>query len=175
MRGLHPRREPLTRLRFAKPPSPTRGEGKTLAFNSNQPSFFKTHVRDLAASPREFCFKLSTLCNQRAQGMPGARRARSLACEIKKHTSVVTTGHTGITRHSLRNGFNGFLRSLPGDRAFLPPSLANYIRKLDTSVGVSERYDFAVRIKRVSSTAHHPRPPHPALNVCDDRETPLLR
>jgi hypothetical protein len=28
---------------------------------------------------------------KRAQGMPGARRARSLACKIKKHTSVVTT------------------------------------------------------------------------------------
>jgi hypothetical protein len=25
-------------------------------------------------------------------------------------------------RHSPRNGFNGFLRALPGDRAFLPPS-----------------------------------------------------
>ena len=31
-------------------------------------------------------------------------------------------GHTGITRHSPRNGFNGFLRALPGDRACLPPS-----------------------------------------------------
>jgi hypothetical protein len=29
--------------------------------------------------------------NQRAQGMPGARRARGLACKIKKHTSIVTT------------------------------------------------------------------------------------
>src|ERR1700688_3290287 len=28
----------------------------------------------------------------------------------------------GITQHSPRNGFNGFLRALPGDRAFLPPS-----------------------------------------------------
>src|ERR1700687_1489808 len=27
-----------------------------------------------------------------------------------------------IARHSPRNGFNGFLRALPGDRAFLPPS-----------------------------------------------------
>jgi len=27
-----------------------------------------------------------------------------------------------IVRHSPRNGFNGFLRALPGDRAFLPPS-----------------------------------------------------
>src|ERR1700722_3734421 len=39
-----------------------------------------------------------------------------------EHTSVVTEGTTGITRHSLRNGFNGFLRTLPGDRAFLSPS-----------------------------------------------------
>jgi len=29
-----------------------------------------------------------------------------------------------INRHSLRDGFNGFLRALPGDRAFLPPSQA---------------------------------------------------
>ena len=29
-----------------------------------------------------------------------------------------------INRHSLRDGFNGFLRTLPGDRAFLPPSPA---------------------------------------------------
>jgi hypothetical protein len=35
------------------------------------------------------CTKPSEI--QRAQGMPGARRARSLACKIKKHTSVVTT------------------------------------------------------------------------------------
>jgi hypothetical protein len=28
-----------------------------------------------------------------------------------------------IIRHSLRDGFNGVLRALPGDRAFLPPSL----------------------------------------------------
>jgi hypothetical protein len=32
--------------------------------------------------------------------MPGARRTRSLACENKKHTSVVTTGSAENTRHS---------------------------------------------------------------------------
>jgi hypothetical protein len=31
-------------------------------------------------------------------------------------------GHTGITRHSPRDGFNSLYRALPGDRAFLPPS-----------------------------------------------------
>ncbi|HEX2632070.1 MAG TPA: hypothetical protein VHM22_04580, partial [Bradyrhizobium sp.] len=38
---------------------------------------------------------------QKAQGMPGARCTRSLACKIKKHTSVVTTGSpksSGIPR-----------------------------------------------------------------------------
>src|SRR5437763_11167921 len=34
-------------------------------------------------------------------------------------------GHTGLTRHSPRNGFNGFLRALPSDRAFLPLSSAD--------------------------------------------------
>jgi hypothetical protein len=33
---------------------------------------------------------------------------------------------TGFTRPSLRDGFNGFLRDLPGDRALLSPSSAGY-------------------------------------------------
>src|SRR5258707_127757 len=53
--------------------------------------------------------------------MPGARCARSRACSVV-NTRVSHHGHTGITRHSPRNGFNGLLRALPGDRAFLPPS-----------------------------------------------------
>jgi len=45
--------------------------------------------------------------------MPGARRARSLACKFEnKHTSIVTTVTPEIARHSPRNGFNGFLRAL---------------------------------------------------------------
>jgi hypothetical protein len=32
------------------------------------------------------------------------------------------TGSAETLRPSLRSGFNGFLRALPGDRAFLPPS-----------------------------------------------------
>jgi hypothetical protein len=39
-----------------------------------------------------------------------------------KNTRVSHHGHTGNTRHSPRDGFNGFLRALPGDRACLPPS-----------------------------------------------------
>jgi hypothetical protein len=39
------------------------------------------------------CAKTFSAMNHRGRrGMPGARRTRSLACEIKKHTSVVATG-----------------------------------------------------------------------------------
>jgi hypothetical protein len=59
--------------------------------------------------------------------MPGAQCTRSLVCEV-----VVQDAHEYSQRSHrkspgipARNGFNGFLRDLPGDRAFLSPSLAN--------------------------------------------------
>jgi hypothetical protein len=62
----------------------------------------------------------------------GRRECRTLgasvaACAVKISTRVSHHGHTGITRHSPRNGFNGFLRALLGDRAFLPPSSAKLL------------------------------------------------
>ena len=81
--------------------------------------------------------------------MPGAQCARSRACSVV-NTRVSHHGHTGNTRHSPRNGFNGFLRALPGDRALLPPSPAKVVfRKLDASVGASGPHDFAVRVRAV--------------------------
>jgi hypothetical protein len=67
-------------------------------------------TRTSAISPRrsrEFCQSWSASEDQRAQGMPGARCARSLACEIKKHTSVVTTvtpSSPGIPRAMVLTG-----------------------------------------------------------------------
>jgi hypothetical protein len=48
--------------------------------------------------------------------MPGAQRARSLACKIKKHTSIVTTVTPEITRHSPRNGFTAYFALSPVTR-----------------------------------------------------------
>jgi hypothetical protein len=70
----------------------------------------------------ERCIMVSPLAKQRAQGKPGARRTRSLACEMNKAHEYRHHRFAEITRPSLRNGFNGFLRALPGDRALLPPS-----------------------------------------------------
>ena len=67
-----------------------------------------------------------------------------------ERTRVSHHEYTGNTRHSPRNGFNGFLRALPGDRACLPPSFAKIaFRKLDASVGASGPHDFTVRFSIV--------------------------
>jgi hypothetical protein len=65
------------------------------------------------------------------------------------------------------------IRALPGDRALLPPSFAGLARDLDASVGASGPHAFAVRVS-VARLATPQRPPHPAPNVRDDREAPLL-
>src|ERR1700760_2230743 len=62
------------------------------------------------------------------------------------------TGSAEAVRPSLRNGFNGFLRALPGDRLVVtvaPKKLAS--RELDASTGASGPHDFAVRVPRCSS------------------------
>jgi hypothetical protein len=60
----------------------------------------------------------------RARGMPGARCTRGLACSVE-NTRVSHHRFTGTLRHSLRDGFNGLYRALPGDEFVLSPSPAN--------------------------------------------------
>ena len=51
--------------------------------------------------------------DQRAQGMPGAQCTRSLACDRNKAHERSHHGHTGITRHSPRNGFTAYTALSP--------------------------------------------------------------
>jgi hypothetical protein len=55
-------------------------------------------------------------------GNAGCPMHRSRACSVV-NTRVSHHGYTGSPGIPARNGFNGFLRALPGDRACLPPSL----------------------------------------------------
>src|SRR5712671_4420483 len=86
-----------------------------------------------------------------------------------------------IIRPSLRNGFNGVLRALLGDHAWLPPSPVRRRKRLhvlSACIGAPGPHDFAVRCsiirprKKLRLTL--PRPSHPVPNVRDDRDTPLL-
>jgi hypothetical protein len=96
----------------------------------------------------EFC-KFIGPNKRRAQETPGARCTRSPCAKGRKHT-VVTTG-SPEHRRFLRNGFNGFLRALLGDRALLPPSPPEKLasQELDASIGASGPHDFAVRVSAV--------------------------
>jgi hypothetical protein len=52
--------------------------------------------------------------------------AASCALVVVERTRV-TTSTLESPDVPARNGFNGFLRALPGDRAVLPPSLSGYV------------------------------------------------
>src|SRR6202140_4921023 len=110
---------------------------------------------------------------KRAWGMPGAQCTRSLVCEV-----VVQDAHECSQRSHretpgipARNGFNGFLRALPGDRAFLSPSPALLLADLTPA---SRRQDHTTS-PSASAPFVNPRcrvhriPPR----VRDDRDTPL--
>jgi hypothetical protein len=60
--------------------------------------------------------------------------------------AAVTTGTNRSNRPSLRDGVNGFLRALPGERAVLPPSPARSSCELDASVAAPGPRVFAVRV-----------------------------
>ena len=131
-----------------------------------------------AISPRIFARVLRSNLpprDQRAQGIPGARCARSLVCKIRKHTSIVTTvtpDSPGIPRAMVY----GLYRALPGDRAFLPPSPCEKTSaRLDISVGISGPHDFAVRgaTSLVADIARVHRIPHPTSVTI--AQTPLMR
>ena len=106
-----------------------------------------TASRSRSTFARAFAINFPPSHNQRAQGMPGARCARSRACSVES-TRVSHHGHTGNTRHSPRNGLRLISCSPRG-----PGSLAPVIpekpasQELSASVGAPGPHDFAVRVR----------------------------
>ena len=111
---------------------------------------------------------------QRAQGRPGAGRTHGPPAAKKAGGSHHRLGRD--TRPSLRNGFNGLLRALPGDRAFLPPSpRGSYPGNLASASGCQDHTTSPSAIVSFVRATCALTPSHPALNVRDDREAPLMR
>jgi hypothetical protein len=122
------------------------------------------------------CAASETLENSRGRRECRVKASPMARLQTKKQAAVTTgsAGSSGIPCATvLTVSF-----ALPGDRAFLPPSSARSSRRLDTSVGVSGPHDFAVRDHiirpRKDCALTSSRPSHPASNVRDDREAPLL-
>src|ERR1700687_3460245 len=81
------------------------------------------------------------------------------------------SGHTGITRHSPRNGLRLIARS-PWRPGFLATIARAPERELDASVGASGPHVFAVRLRRFRQKRHQ-RPPHPRPALMTLRNAPL--
>src|SRR3954454_8130991 len=90
-----------------------------------------------------------------------------------KHTSVVTTGSPEASGIPARNGFNGFLRALPGDRALLSPSSAEMFPANLTPA--SRRQNHTTSPSASHAVRHqHVRVHRIPSRVRDDRERPYM-
>jgi hypothetical protein len=139
------------------------------------PTYGLTHLRDLAASSARVLQLGCCLLESEGTGNAG-RSMRPQSRVVVKNTRGSHHGHTENTRHSPRNGFNGFLRALPGDRACLPPSPTDRSANLTPASGRQDHTALPSMACHTSTRSHAPdtpRPPHPAPDVRDVRETPL--
>jgi hypothetical protein len=137
-----------------------------------------TTPRSRGARRPRFCKNRSRLDKQRAQGKPGAQCTRSLACEINRAHERSHHRFTGNRPAFPAQWFYGLLRALPGDQALLPPSPARLLADLTPALGrqndTTWPYASASFVRLAIARLTLPRPPHPAPNVRDDREAPLL-
>jgi hypothetical protein len=164
------RREPVFRRRhhLRCPGGALEGEGKkSRARNDDN---ITTHFRIPAAHRARVMPAFSPI---EGVGNAGCSRTRSRACSVGS-TRVSHHGYAETPGIPARNGFNGFLRALPGDRALLSPSSLRslLLKNLNASVEASGPHDFAVRVSAIRQRRIrvHRIPPR----VRDDRDTPLL-
>jgi hypothetical protein len=80
--------------------------------------------------------------------MPGAD-APAAARGVVVNTRVSHHGHTGITRHSPRNGFTAYFVLSPATGLVCHRRQRNCFRQLDASVGASGPHVFAVRVSTI--------------------------
>ena len=175
-----------SRLRLARPSSPYRSETAKLARRSRlakpgditglrvgRPpsrwnSFFNCQTADTPPRSRnakcarvvhEQCPQRKGRRESRARDAPAASRPKN-----RKDTSVVTTGLPKRSGLPCANGFNGFLRALSGDRAFLPPSPVTMLSHRPCLMPASRHQDHTTSPSAVGALVwqSHPRPPHPA-------------
>jgi hypothetical protein len=99
------------------------------------------HIIPAARLARGLLF-LPALIEQRAQGKPGARCTRGLACKIERRNAHEHTGSAEAVRPSLRNGFTAYVALSPAIglfchrhlRKLLPANLTPASRRQDHTI-----------------------------------------
>jgi hypothetical protein len=121
----------------------------------------------------EVCWKTSRPLGQRAQGRPGARCTRGLACDLRKQNCTRAYRYRRSIPAFPAQWLYGLLRALPGERLFCLRRRADTSAQLSASTAAPEPHDFAVRVMPASSVlASASIASHRAFR--DDREPPLL-
>jgi hypothetical protein len=111
---------------------------------------------------------------QRAQGKPGARCTRGLACNVHREHAHEHTGSAENIRPSLRNGFTAYFALSPATGLSCHRRHADASARLDASVGASGPHDFAVRIGHARQSQLS-RPPHPTARFVTIASRPSCR
>src|ERR1700687_3677278 len=116
---------------------------------------------DVSSAPRE------------GVGNAGCQRTRSRACSVDS-TRVSHHEYAETPGIPARNGFNGFLRDLPGDRAFLSPSSLRSLL-LKNLTPASRRQDHTTSPSALALFVKKtlPRPPHPVPTFVTMANAPL--
>jgi hypothetical protein len=130
------------------------------------------HSRD-TLRPR---FANSFAQKKRAQGRPGARCTRGLACQdAHSNNAHEHTGSAEAVRPSLRNGFTAYIvlsPARPGLFVTVIPKKRELLANLTPANGASGPHDFAVRISRARQSQPS-RPPLPAPTSVTMANAPL--
>jgi hypothetical protein len=100
--------------------------------------------------------------------------APAASCAVKNAHELFTTGSTGATRSSLRDGVNSVVRALPGVRDLVVTvACASSYADLAPAQGCQDHTP-SPSASMPLVARHEPRPSHPALSVRDDAYAPLL-
>jgi hypothetical protein len=123
----------------------------------------------------ELCLSSRPLWKQRAQGMPGARCTRGLACKGRKRNAHEHTGSAGDTPAFPAQWLYGLYVLTPARLGSFVTALDKPLRVLrgTPAVRASGLHDFAVRTGTFVSCAGAATASH--RNTRDDREAPLNR
>jgi hypothetical protein len=114
---------------------------------------------------------------KRAQGRPGARCTRGLACQdAHSNNAHEHTGSAETLRPSLRNGFTAYIvlsPVRPGLLVTVTPQKRELLKSLTPTIGASGPHDFAVRFSRARQSQPS-RPPLPAPTSVTMANAPSL-
>ena len=135
-------------------------------------AFFDIRLRDLATCSVRGLHFVCPLRELRAQGRPGARCTRGLACNCAQRTRTRAYRFSGNTPAFPAQWLYGLLRALPGERLSCHRRCANISTQLDASTAASGPHDFAVRFSHPRQS-WHPRPPQPVPTFVTMANAPL--